>query len=71
MRQAWINELRNLLSELTSLTLHYHVSGYEMREDNEYARISLLEEKIRLMLNPLESDHVELEQLRIDANLIS
>jgi hypothetical protein len=29
MRQAWINALRDLLAELTSSALHYHVAGFE------------------------------------------
>jgi hypothetical protein len=63
MRQAWINALRDLLAELTSRALHYHVAGFEERTDEEYGRLTLLEHKIAMMLNPLEGDHKELEQL--------
>ena len=35
MRQAWINSLRDLLAELTSSALHYHVAGFEERTDDE------------------------------------
>ena len=63
MRQAWINNLRDLLAELTSSALHYHVAGFEERTDEEYRRLTLLEHKIALMLNPLEEDHKRLEQL--------
>lgn len=35
MRQAWINNLRDLLSEITSNALHYHVAGFEERTDHK------------------------------------
>lgn len=62
MRQAWINNLRDLFAELASSALHYSVAGYEDRTDEEYRRLSLLEHKIQLMLNPKEDDHKALEQ---------
>jgi hypothetical protein len=46
-----------------SSALHYHVAGFEERTDEEYGRLTLLEHKIAMMLNPLEGDHKELEQL--------
>lgn len=36
MRQAWINNLRDLVAELTSSALHYYVAGFEERTDEEY-----------------------------------
>jgi len=63
MRQAWINNLRDLLAELTSSALHYFVAGFEDRKDEEYQRLTFLEEKVRLMLNAKEEDHKQLEQL--------
>ena len=63
MRQAWINSLRDLLSELTSSALHYFVSGYDGRTDTEYQRLTLLNYKVKLMLNPFEKDHQHLEEL--------
>lgn len=63
MRQAWINNLRDLLAELASSAHHYFVAGFEERTDEEYRRLSLLEHKIQLMLNPKEEDHRKLEQL--------
>lgn len=63
MRQAWINDLRNTLAELFSLSIHYFAAGYGDRSDAEYARIAYLEQKIRLMLNPREQAHVDLESL--------
>lgn len=63
MRQAWINSLRDMLSELSSSALHYFVAGFEDRTDEEYLRLTLLEHKVRLMLNPKEEDHRTLEEL--------
>ena len=63
MRQAWINNLRDVLAELASLALHYYSAGFEEREDSEYQHLSLLEHRIQLMLNPMEDDHNELERL--------
>ena len=63
MRQAWINTLRDLLAELTSSAFHYHVAGFEERTDEEYQRLTLLEYKVAMMLNPMEDDHKRLEQL--------
>lgn len=63
MRQAWINSLRDVLAELTSSALHYHVAGFEERTDEEYRRLTLLEHKVVMMLNPQEDDHKQLEKL--------
>ena len=63
MRQAWINTLRDLVAELTSSALHYHVAGFEERTDEEYRRLTLLEYKVTMMLNPMEENHKQLEQL--------
>ena len=63
MRQVWINNLRDLLAELTSSASHYHESGYEDRFDEEYQRVKLLVAKIQFMLNPNENDHQRLEVL--------
>ena len=63
IRQAWINKLRELLAELTSSALHYYVAGFEDRTDEEYQRVTLLETRIQLMLNPNEEDHQRLEVL--------
>ena len=76
MRQAWINSLRDLLAELAG-TAHFYFEGQwadlgggyverisdeRLRTDEQYERLSLLEHKIRLMLNPKEDDHSKLEQ---------
>jgi len=63
MRQAWINSLRDLLAELTSSALHYYVAGFEERTDKEYQRLTFLQSKVGLMLNPNEEDHQRLEEL--------
>ena len=61
MRQAWINDLRELIIEITTNCLHYWASGtYEDLENDEYKRISHIQQKIELMINPSEEDHVNL-----------
>lgn len=45
MRQAWINALRDLLSELCSSAHHYFVAGFDNREDGEYQRLTHLHNK--------------------------
>jgi len=63
MRQAWINSLRDTLAELVSTAHHYYVAGFEDRTDAEYQRITLLQYKVKLMLNPLENEHQNFEKL--------
>jgi hypothetical protein len=62
MRQAWINQLRDNVAELTSSALHYFVAGFGNDKPlKKYLRLSFLEHKIRLMLNPGEDDHQKLQ----------
>ncbi len=63
MRQAWINNLRDLIAELTSSALHYCKAGAERPTGEEHRHLILLESKIALTLNSIESDHQELEKL--------
>ena len=63
MRQAWINNLRDVLSEISSSALHYFVAVFEERTDQEYQHLTHLEYKVVLMLNPKEDDHQRLEKL--------
>jgi hypothetical protein len=63
MRQVWINSVRDLVAELMSSAEHYFVAGFEERTDEEYRRLTYLEQKLQLMLNPKEEDHARLEQL--------
>lgn len=60
MRQAWINNLRDLLAELLGKSEHYWAAGFEDREDEEYQRITELENKLALFINPKEDDHSHL-----------
>lgn len=60
IRQAWINELRIIISELSAKSAHYWAAGYEDREDLEYYRITELKHQLKLYLNPKEKDHQEL-----------
>ena len=63
MRLAWINKLRELLAELTSVSTHYRVAGTDGRTGKDIAAWILLLDHIRLMLNPKEDDHQRLEKL--------
>lgn len=60
MRQAWINNLRDLLAELLGKCEHYWAAGFEDREDQEYQRITELKNKLALFINPNEKDHLAL-----------
>lgn len=60
MRQKWINELRELLAEISSKSLHYFVSGFENRTDEEYQNITLIEHRIIFMINQNEPEHIAL-----------
>ena len=59
IRQKWIDDLRDLVSELIS-TAQIH---WIYQKDTESAHTSLLLscQKIELMLNPNEADHKELK----------
>jgi hypothetical protein len=60
MRQKWINDLRDLLSEITSCCLHYYVEGYEDFSDKEYQHITHLQHRIMFMINQDEKKHTDL-----------
>lgn len=61
MRQAWINSLRDLVAELTSNALHYFRAGHDFKGYDNLQRLTFLQSKIHLMLNPNEEDHQKLE----------
>ena len=63
MRQAWINDLRDPLAELSGGASHYSGAGLEDARDEECRRLTVLRHKIVLMLNPQEEDHQKLESL--------
>jgi hypothetical protein len=76
MRQVWINNLREETSAFLSLSLWFYVSEMhdhnvnneasdeEVERDNQRLkadrRLSFLQTKIELMLNPTEDDHTAL-----------
>ena len=60
IRQAWINELRQILAELTGQCSYYWAAGYEERTDQEYQNITLLIARLKLYINPKEEDHNQL-----------
>ncbi len=49
------------MAELCSNARHYYVAGFEHRKDEDYQRLTFLEHKIRLMLNPNEEDHRKMD----------
>ena len=61
MRQAWINNLRDLIAELAGDALHYFTAGHDFKGYQNFQRLTFLESKIQLMLNPNEPDHQRLE----------
>lgn len=61
MRQKWINDLRDLIAELASDSLHYFRAGHDFEGYKNFQRLTFLESKIQLMLNPNEEDHQKLE----------
>lgn len=70
IRQKWIDELRELLSEILSESKRAVVDSRgdgllnsEQHDDGLFKRLLYLEQKLRLMLNPQESDHVALIEL--------
>ncbi|GAA5443619.1 hypothetical protein Misp06_01797 [Microbulbifer sp. NBRC 101763] len=72
IRQAWIDNLRNLIAEITGKSLHYWTSGYEDREDSEYLHITELVHKLELYLNIAEPDHAYLlKRVHDMVNLLS
>lgn len=66
-RQAWINALRDLISEYISISGLIHAGDWSNRTEIEFdqkmERLALLSAKIRLMLNPKEEDHQRLSKL--------
>jgi len=60
MPQAWLNELRTKLAELIAITMHYYVAGYDDRTDEEYRNLGLLEQQLKLLLDPANSAHQKL-----------
>ena len=67
-RQAWINALRDSISEFVTLISFVHVGNYGGKSGDQQflekqqilekmERAFLLESKIQLMLNPKEDDH--------------
>jgi hemerythrin-like domain-containing protein len=49
------------VAELTGDTLHYFTAGHEFEGYKNFQRLTFLESKIQLMLNPNEEDHQKLE----------
>jgi len=61
-RQAWINELRSQLAQLVTIifSIAMETQKIEGISISKIDELHLIENKIRLMLNPEEEDHIEL-----------
>ena len=65
-RQAWINSLRDLISEYISVAALLHAEDWSDRKSDfneRVERLSLVNARIQLMLNPKEEDHQRLVSL--------
>ena len=49
------------MAELTGATLHYFKAGHDDEGYKNFQRLTFLESKIQLVLNPNEEDHQKLE----------
>jgi len=60
-RQAWINALRDQISEFISICALIHSGDWNAHEEREFdekfERLVFVESKIKLLLNPDEADH--------------
>ncbi len=69
-RQAWINALRDLVSEYVSISGLIHAGEWSSRTEIEFdkqmERLMFINAKISLMLNPEEEDHKDLRKLLDD-----
>jgi len=70
-RQAWINTLRDQVSEFISICVLIHAGEWSQRQEKEFdekfERLVLVESKINLLINPKEDDHRRLVELLADA----
>lgn len=67
-RQGWINAVREHIAKI--ITLIEHIHRWHEQEDGDpnalnlkHEELSLLEERLALLLNPAEADHSELLEL--------
>ena len=66
MRQAWANNLRDLLAELTDTASEIRATDADHRNDERTNRLHLLETKVKFMLDPYEENHQRLEVLILE-----
>ena len=71
-RQAWINSLRDQISEFLAILAVMHAGDWSSRTEKEYdeelKQLTLVRSKINLMVNPKEEDHRNLLKLLDDAS---
>lgn len=66
MRQAWINSLRDLLAEIFARSDEYRLKDSNVRSMDEFMPIGVMENRLRLLINPFEVDHQHLvEGIRV------
>lgn len=70
-RQVWINTLRDTLAEFSSTARVLGLANEYSDALEKIQRLSFLEEKARLLLNPNEDDHKSLFKLIEEAKIIA
>jgi hypothetical protein len=72
MRQAWINELRKMLSKLLGTTSYFMARGVDIAQDsNDLRELAEIQQEIVLTLNPREDDHrLLMEKIRMMAQAV-
>jgi len=63
IHQKWVNEFRDIISELSAKALHYYVSGFEERKDSEYLDLEVLRQKAEFLITPHNKIHSEFIQV--------
>lgn len=76
IRQVWIDKLRGLLSEISSISFSYYVAGTYLHDlsldiENDHdkieqlveSRLTILRSEVELFLNPYEEEHKALLDL--------
>ena len=60
IRQTWLSELRKKLADVLALSLHYWAAGFEDRTDEEYRELTVIQQEVKLLLDPHDPSHEEL-----------
>ena len=60
VRERWLKDIREAMAELLGLSLHYYRAGMEECSETDLRHLAVLEEKVRLMLDPADPEHEDL-----------